>query len=83
MSTTEHRPAASPPAPPRVTPLPLPALAPEASFTGEWTDRLPVVEPRPRRERPGRAHRAQAGELAALAFGLPLSIPAQRGPSES
>jgi hypothetical protein len=30
-----------------------------------------------------RPHRAQAGELAALAFALPLPIPAQHGPSES
>lgn len=83
MSTTEHRPAASPSTRPRVTPMPLPPLAPEASFTDERTGRLPVVEPRAPRVRPGRPHRAQAGELAALAFGLPLPIPAQRGPSEA
>lgn len=80
MSTTEHRPAAPESTPPRVTPLPIPRLAAEAPFTGGGTDRLPAVAPRPRRARP---HRAQAGELAALAFALPLPIPAQRGPSES
>lgn len=75
MSTTEHRPATSPSTPPRLTPLPLPTTQAEPAFTG----RHAVVAPRVRQ---GRPHRAQAGELAALAFAVPISIPAQRGPSE-
>jgi hypothetical protein len=75
MSTIEHRPA---PTTRRVTPLPMPARPAEPAFT----EALPVVEPRTPRVRTDRPHRAQASELAALAFALPLPIPAQRGPSE-
>jgi hypothetical protein len=82
MSTTEHRPAAPASTPQQVTPFRMPTRAAEPSFTDERTGRLPVVEPGSRRVRPGRPHRAQAGELAALAFATPLPIPAQRGPSE-
>ncbi|TCK20214.1 hypothetical protein [Pseudonocardia endophytica] len=71
MSTTEHRPL-------RITPLPMPRQPVEPAFT----EALPVVEPPAPRARAGRPHRTRGSELAALAFALPLPIPAQRGPSE-
>lgn len=85
MSTIEHRPSpqASPSPAAPATPAPLPA-APrpaEPPFTDEPTDRFPVVPPRSRGPRPARMHRAQAGELAALAFLVPLVVPAPRAPA--
>ncbi len=82
MSTIEHRPCPqSSPAPATPAALPATPQPAEPPFTDEPTGRFPVVPPRSGGRRPARMHRAQAGELAALAFLVPLVVPAPRAPA--